>query len=744
MQDSKKRVYNTGIITFILAIVVIGGILLYNQYIVHLVSDSTNDTLADIVNQQAYNFTSKIRGEMTALEMIGTSIAHSPDIQDIDVETLSKIKEKSAFDYVSIADKEGNSLNNESISVNVSDREFFQRALAGETYLSEPLQSKIRDATIVVLATPILYEQEIIGVLYGSFLAEELDQLFLYSFKGIGYAYVTTLEGEIIAKTVNSYSIIDTNSNNLFDVYKKVNFYAGDDLEKIHKNMAENKSGHSKYNYKGQKRIMDYMSIDMNNWFIFSVVPDAVVSGNANKITFSMAVLSLVFIGVFLLLILRILKVQRIGLQTITRIAFEDELTKLATLAKFKLDAQKLINENQSKQYILIKLDVDNFKMINKIYSYDAGDELLMAIANAIRKQLPKENAMVARFNTDEFIILHEYHAEDQLKQNRANVINTIKEKMGEGFKYNLIMPTGRYVFTAKDIEEDIGVGIERVNFAHRLAKQNKIQIYDYEDTVAESILQDKKIESRMESALQNNEFMVYLQAKYNLYDESIVGAEALVRWQSSDLGLVYPNKFIPLFEENGFITKLDLYMFDKVCGIIRGWIDNKITPIVVSVNFSRNHLVNTDFVEHLCKIADRHQTPRHLLEIELTEYTMFHNENILIEVLERLHAAGFTLSMDDFGSGYSSLGLLKNIPVDVIKIDRSFFMAAANVFRARTVIANIMKMARELGIHTVAEGVETKEHIELLKELGCDIVQGYYYAKPVPERDFTATIKKD
>ncbi len=739
MQLNSEKALRSGITTIIVAIVIISGILLYNAYIMNRVSVSTETTLNEILTQQAYNFTSKIEGELSTLQMLACNIAHTNDVDEIGIDTLKSIAEKSSFAYMTIVNTQGQGYYSGGEIRDISDQDYFHQALAGETVLSEPVVSKVRDAKIVVLATPILFEGEIIGVLSGSYLVDQLNSLFLPSFEGKGYAYITTNEGKIIAKTLNEYTLL--NSDNAFDIFEHAHFYDGDDYETIKRKVAQNQSGQAKYNYNGQKRIMHYMTIGVNNWNIFSIVPEEVVARNAKAITISTTVLSFAFITVFIILMLRGYWLQKKNVKRLEEIAFVDTLTKSATLPKFRLDAQELISEGKGKKFIIIKLDVDNFKMINQMYGYAVGDRLLIAIAKAIKSRLPDNDGIFARLNTDEFIILHEYHSNTQLQQNRAGLLSVIHNIMGESFKYSLYIPTGRYIFTPEEVESNIILAIERVNFAHRQAKQTRIQLYDYDDTVAKNALKNKEIENKMEAALAHRAFKVFLQPKYYLSNETIAGAEALVRWKDGEDEVVYPGQFIPLFEQNGFITRLDMFMFDKVCSIIKGWIESGITPVVVSVNFSRNHLTNPEFVETLCHIADKHGTPRHYLEIELTESTMFHNEDVLIDVLDKLHNEGFTLSMDDFGTGYSSLGLLKNLPVDVIKIDRSFFSTAKDVSRAKTVIMNVMKMAAELGIHTVAEGVETKEHIDLLRELGCDIVQGYYYAKPMPEEEFTATV---
>ncbi len=740
MLDSKKKYIWSLVTAFLMLFTISLGMMFYSSYIKNKLTLTIDKTLEEIISQQAFNFASKLEEEKKALATIAATIAVSNNLSDIRQKNLNDIKKKTSFEYLAVIDKSGNAINNnEVIKTNLSNKTYFQQAIKGENCISEPIHLTSCDKTILVLATPIIYDGKIIGVLTGSYKAEELDKLFLSSFGESGYAYVTTNQGKIIAKTTNSNSL--TNSYNIFDTYKNAEFFYGDNFETIKQKVAQNESGCSRYKYDGQERIMHYRAININGWNIFSIVPAALVSKNANEITFATTILSFIYIAVFLFLIVWNFRIQRESYRKISDIAFLDDLTNAPTLSKFRIDAQNIIENNPNKCFLFVKLDVDNFKLINRMYGYTVGDRLLICMKDAIETLLNGQLGTFARLNSDEFILMHEFFIKDQLKANRKSFVNILNEAMGEGFNHKLLIPTGRYILSPDSKERDVTTAIEKANFAHRQAKLNKVEIYDYDEKVTLKLLMEKELENKMESALIENQFRLYLQPKYYLKDETIAGAEALVRWVDDKDEIIYPGKFIPLFEENGFIAKLDIYMYEMVCQIIRKWLDNDIDPVVVSVNFSRNHLSDKNFVETLCNLADKYNVPKHYLELELTESTIFHNEHILIQVLEDLHAAGFTLSMDDFGTGYSSLGLLKNIPVDVLKIDRSFFSISQDELRAKTVISNVIKMARELGIMTVAEGVETKEHISLLKELGCDIVQGFYYVRPMPEKDFTSQI---
>ncbi len=461
--------------------------------------------------------------------------------------------------------------------------------------------------------------------------------------------------------------------------------------------------------------------------FLFT---DAKANGFSIVIDDDSATVGLFLILGLVLLLLCVLVLLIRNRKILWSVAYIDPRTGMGNLNKFKLDAEKIIRNNPDKRFQVLMLDINKFNLINEMYSYEEGNIVIKAFCDTLVEQNSSSNTYcVARVRADNFILISEVMDEDEAKSFLIKTVASVKEKTG----HFLQLCTGRYI-----IDEgftNIDLIYERVNYAHNISKQNPLQgtIYDYDDDIKKQAIRHKEIEAIMEQALEDNEFVVYLQPKYRLLDESLAGAESLVRWQKKDGGVVFPSEFIPLFEANGFIQKLDMYMFTQTCKILNAWREEGKNLITISNNFSRLHLNNPTFVDEIISISDEYGVPRSYLEIELTESTIFDNEEVLEDILYRLHNAGFTLSMDDFGSGYSSLGLLKNLPVDVIKFDRAFFSNNRYKSRARTVIESVVQMAKELGIQTVAEGVELPEHVELLKELGCEIVQGYYYAKPMP-----------
>ena len=258
-----------------------------------------------------------------------------------------------------------------------------------------------------------------------------------------------------------------------------------------------------------------------------------------------------------------------------------------------------------------------------------------------------------------------------------------------------------------------------------------------FDDAMRAEQLWEHHVEENMEGALEKEEFQVYFQPKYDPITEELAGAEALVRWINEEDGFVSPGKFIPIFENNGFITTLDDYMISATARLQKKWLEEGKKVVPVSVNVSRAHFTSPDLAEHICKLVDQYQLPHKLLEIELTESAFFDDKTALLQTVNALQTYGFLVSMDDFGSGYSSLNSLKELPLDVLKLDAEFFRGKYERERGEIVVSEAIQLAKSLNMKIVAEGIEKKEQVDFLAKLGCDMIQGFYFAKPMPAEEY-------
>lgn len=424
----------------------------------------------------------------------------------------------------------------------------------------------------------------------------------------------------------------------------------------------------------------------------------------------------------------------------LNKIAFYDSLTGEMNLNKFKIEAQKIINHSKGT-YAVIVIDINKFKSVNDLYGYDFGDKMLKFVAKNLRNVV-KDDILICRGTADKFNILSKYTNNEDIENWFYKLAKAV-----EGLRYNdsvtckIILSGGLCVIEPKD--NNIISIIDRANIASKSVKNSHIStIVFYNQSMYDKINHEKEIENNMSAALANNEFIIYLQPKTELATRKMVGAEALVRWLHPVEGLIQPGNFIPLFEENGFIMDLDFYVFEQVCKMLERWKHEYRQLFTISVNLSRRHLEFENTVKLLCDIASKYDVETSLIEIELTESAFVDCDvQIILRLLDSLHYNGFTVSVDDFGSGYSSLSLLKDLPIDVLKIDKSFFGTEQST-KVELLLESVISLSRKMNIKTVSEGVETEQQVNLLMQLGCDLVQGFYFAKPMPIKQLEEKIK--
>ncbi len=420
------------------------------------------------------------------------------------------------------------------------------------------------------------------------------------------------------------------------------------------------------------------------------------------------------------------------------RVAYEDEVTGLPTKAKHRLDLEEFFKKPRTPR-AYVSMEIYNFKYINEMYGYAFGNYVLRYVAEEIGKNL-KQDELFARTGGSHYGLLLRYDDDESLRarlQEWFEKTSKIRTKERASI-VSIQFTTGVYRMI---VDDDPVRARENANVARESAKHhfdNTIEFYDEQLQQQQSAKAELEFESG--KALEDHEFIVYLQPKYSTSEEEIVGAEALIRWQHHEKGFIYPNDFIPLFETNGFIVKIDFFVLEEVCKCIKSWIDDGIKPVVVSVNLSRVHLYDSNLVDELVKIVDQYKVPHELIEFELTETVLFEELECLIDVMKKLKAAGFILSMDDFGSGYSSLNMLKKLPVDVLKLDKGFmdnFRSDEPDLRDKAIISHVILMAKDLNMEVLAEGVETENQQKFLKNAECDMIQGYYYSKPIAINEF-------
>lgn len=418
-----------------------------------------------------------------------------------------------------------------------------------------------------------------------------------------------------------------------------------------------------------------------------------------------------------------------------------DPVTGMESFSTFEKNVRKVLSTAEPNEYIILSFNIDNLSLINESFGIHGGNEVLRRVGKHLEECCgPRE--FTTRYFADNFIFFTRnpdffWNIEERVYE-MTNINTLLQDMLPEKYSFTFTSSV-YYIDNPSDTVESM---VDRANLAQKLChnRYSTHRVIEYTSEMKNSHEWKREVTLTMENALDNEEFEVYYQPKFRFDNETIMGAEALIRWNNPNKGFLAPAKFVPLFEDNGFIEKIDKFVFNKVCSFLDLWNRNhqgQGPSLTISFNLSRYHLFNPNLIKELKNIADQYDIGQNRIEVELTETVMFDNPKKLIKVMTEIKNAGFLVSIDDFGSGYSSLNLLKNMPADVIKLDKEFLSASPENSKENIIITSVINMAKQLNIKTVAEGVETRLQSDMLKKIGCDIAQGFFYAKPMCESDF-------
>ena len=414
-----------------------------------------------------------------------------------------------------------------------------------------------------------------------------------------------------------------------------------------------------------------------------------------------------------------------------------DRLTGLYSKDFFYRKVRECLDANPDREYTLLCCNIENFRLYNDTFGRKSGDKLLKEAAQIFRKRV-SENSICCRYNADRFLALTDKTSEIKGRESFANARQTNRSALSG----NLSVKLG--IYEIKDRSIPVELMCDRAVWVVDTIKgiyNQYIAVYD--DKIRGIRLREQAIADAMETALAEKQFAVYFQPKHSLGDDSMVGAEALVRWVHPEWGFMSPGEFIPLFEKNGFIRRLDEYVWESVCEKLHEWKTKGYSIVPVSVNVSRADIFQSDLIETFCGLIEKYEIEPSLLHLEITESAYTDNPEQIINTVEELRNKGFIIEMDDFGSGYSSLNMLGEMSLDILKLDMKFIRNQMAKPAERSLLKAIIGMAHTLDLKVVAEGVETEEQKDRLKAIKCDYAQGYFYATPTPAADYEKLLQR-
>ena len=443
-------------------------------------------------------------------------------------------------------------------------------------------------------------------------------------------------------------------------------------------------------------------------------------------------VICICFIGA--VIITAIYELRKIGLyiieqKKINKLVSTDTVTGGNNKEYFIQKAAKIIK--WQRKCAIIQLRLEKYRNFCSAYGVKSGENLLEDLYGKLADSVTRKE-LVAHLEKADFALLLLYKNSAELND-RINAI--IRELTTVRKLQHLLFSAGVCDVASKT--DDINDLLTAAGLAISKRAESSENIVWFNETMKEEQIWERRIEDDMENALLNHEFQVYLQPKYSTKSEKLSAAEALVRWIHPKLGFVNPGKFIPIFEQNGFIIQLDDYMLTEVSKLQAKWLSEGKQLVPISVNVSRAHFTCDDLAEHICRIVDRYRVPHQYIELELTESAFFDDKDVLLNTVKQLKSFGFKVSMDDFGAGYSSLNSLKELPLDIIKLDAEFFRSIDDLPRSNLIVGDTISLAKKLGMQIVAEGIETREQVDFLAQQKCDLIQGFYFSKPLPVSEF-------
>lgn len=722
----------------ILLLVIIIGAVSYETYMTRkLTVRRMEDSLHIQASNQAELLYEKINSKFSVLDGFG-NVMTKEDIQNKNdlLSRMTQCVSKTDFISLNFAYPDGTAFRNDGKEMDLSDRWYFQECLKGNKAIEYLENGKLVENVRIGIAVPVVIEGTIEGVLIGDYD----DKLFQDLWETIelnvsDYVFVCDYNGKVIARTETAGKELDC-CGNVSEVFPQIEF-SSNSQDSIKQDMLAGRNGEASYWYKGQMRYAMYEPVGISGWYIVTVMPESQIYEEAMKeATVSYIMLGAVIlavVGVILFIVMRERRQILLAREKARELRYtleHDELTGILVEKAFMEQMAKRLETVKPEEYCLVYLDIYKFKLINEMFGYDKADELLKAMAEELSKLAENKDGLCGRISADKFIVF---------LPNQQDIINEFYTKK---LRKKRIIPSEIYlhygIYIIRDTKKPIAQMIDCAQLAQKEVKGNYDNCVNfYDEKLKQKILREQEIINTMAKALEEREFVTYLQPQYDYKTGAITGAEALVRWISSTKGFVSPGDFIPIFETNGFIIKLDEYVWEEACRQIRDWIDRGYPPVPISINVSRVDLLEGAVADKLVGLIEKYNLTSDLLRVEITESAYIDNPQKLIMEITRLRDEGFVIEMDDFGSGYSSLNILKDVPISVLKTDLKFLTDTGVSNSKYKILEVITQMAYHMGLKVIAEGVETKEQADYLQSIGCRMMQGYYFSKPVPIWEF-------
>lgn len=677
---------------------------LYERRLSQNLNQNYQEILSDNIQRSSQTFISIIDSDVRVLESLAEIIAES-DQYDIDY-WLESLHEKPLFsDYerIIMINTEGMCFSYSAPQKDSSLCDYTKNILKGDPVISGRQYDESIDMYVVTLMVPIVKDMQVIGGIgidvdadtYGTFLTESSDQ--------DRYAnFVIDGQGELVLKgDVNELALY-------FDNIVRVPNLSESSAVELTRALKDRTAYQFKLIHQGTEYTYSLVPLDVNDWFYLTMLTNVYLENQqaiVNDIIVEFSVFtSLVFFSAMVLLKFQETRQNR----KFIKAAYIDELTQNLNTKGLKIAYEGIV-QKQKQTYAIIVLNVDNFKVVNDLFGYEEGNRLIRTISERITTRLI-QGQFIGRYYADRFVFLTPFKSKETLERQIDRFFTDLHTyRFPSDTRYRLVFSAGIYIINnnSRPFDKVFDRAIIALNEA---GLQYDSSFVYYEDELRMNLINATQLAKEIEMAVKRREFVVHLQPRFDVQSTKILGAEALVRWNHSVHGLVYPNNFIQLLEKSREIVEVDMYVLEEVCKLLNQMKDEGYPDIFISVNQSRVHLNDIHYVNDLKNIINQYGIQAHQIELELTEGILVEDINTISQVLKELREEGFVVSIDDFGSGHSSLNLLKSVEIDVLKLDQKFLRETTQSIKTEHIISTIVEMGKKLEIRVVAEGVETAE----------------------------------
>ena len=746
LEERIQRRLRKGVIFIsgIIAVLLLCGVL-FSAFL----SSSRHEAARGQISAEAEEYRSRIIKQLKADSQTLSTLAVFLGSEDTGekqqlAEKMEEANEQNDFLTMAYYDTDGNGVlatqgMEPAVGARLSDlapegRSVVKAALEGRRSVSRLFQSEASDQRVFVYGVPVYDGENVIGALVASDHIEIFSDILSGStvLAGGGYIHMVGSEGKFLVRSPNT--VVKEDLNTIFDGP----YLADAEKEEVREALKNQAEIFGKFSYEGKEYPFILEPVGVNGWYLFCVDTGEWLG----MTSFGPArVLQITLLGIILLMICMMLygyRLLRGYNRELLQMAYHDPLTGAENLLRFR---QRLTDALHHTGGSVAALSIRQFPFLAELFGTEKTEQLLCRIRETMELHIRKDE-FFCRDTEDRFYLFLQ-------ETDRSAVRGRLEALLGEmernakigGTDYQLAFYCGVAMSGVCDDPEETAVNLmSHVQFALDSAKgahSSYIWFFDAELHKKEEL--ENYIEGHMHQALRDREFRLFLQPKKNLHSGMLDGAEALVRWKTGAGKMIFPDQFIPLFERNGFCVELDLYMAEQACRQIRAWIDEGKNPVAISVNQSKRLFFEADYVQRLTDLVKKYDVPARLITLEILEGLALENADELNEKIRRLQARGFRVSLDDFGSGYSSLNTLVRLKIDELKLDRGFLLSAqgAEQARARLIMKHVAAMAQQLNISVVAEGVETEADEQMIRSIGCDTGQGYLYSRPVSAAEF-------